>query len=202
MKLSVFDRLLVFLSMIVFFCVGIGLVSVYTLPGLDFATLGYEMDAFFEQSYGLLAVVAIALVLVFVSIKLIITAFSAQQEQGAPASEHEQNLAGAEHGASVLIKSTDHGSIVVSPSVIKELAIRKAKMSDKVKDVTCRVERMEQGSKLYLRLVLMPETKMHDFLVPMQEDIKKYVEEMTGTTITGVEIRIEASEPKHRERVK
>lgn len=201
MKLSVFDRLLIFLSMIVFFCIGIGLVVVYTVPGMNFSAVGYELDYIFAQPFGLLIVIAAALIFIFISIKLIITAFSTGHHVPAEG-ESDTRFVGSDKGASVLIKSTETGNIVISPSVIKELAIRKAKMSDKVKDVSCRVEQEESGSRLYMRFVLMADTKMDEFMVPMQEDIKKYVEDLTGTTVLSVEIRIEASEQKRRERVK
>lgn len=205
MKSNIFDRLLLFLTMLIFFFFGVGIVAVKTIPSMTFAEVGFELDVLFDTPYGLAIAIGVAVVIVLISIRLIIVAFS---HQGAAHYDgHEEhvynNIATAQpEGNTVLIKSTEHGNIEISPSVIRELAIRKAKMSDKVKDVSCRVEKEAGGSKLHMRFVLMSEVKMDEFMVPMQEDIKKYVEEHTGTTVTGVEIRIEASEKARRERVK
>lgn len=206
MKSNFFDRLLLFLTMLVFFFFGVGIVAVKTIPRMTFAEVGFELDVLFDTPYGLAIAIGAAVVILLISIRLIIVAFS-HQGSNANYDENEDhvynsNTPARAEGNTVLIKSTEHGNIEISPSVIRELAIRKAKMSDKVKDVSCRVEREAGGTKLHMRFVLMSEVKMDEFMVPMQEEIKKYVEDHTGTNITGVEIRIEASERARRERVK
>lgn len=199
MKLSLLDRFLLFLCMLVTLCTGIGIIFVVT-GSYTFVELARELDYMLKGIPGVLAAIAVAVIVICVSLKLLLAVFIAKRpvEGGTKLDKGYQGGS----GSTILLKATNDGDIVVSNDVIREMAVRKARSSNKVKDVTCRVLSEKEGARLYMRFMLMHDTVVDEFMTAMQEEIKTYIEKYAGVTVLAVDICVSATDDQPKGRVR
>lgn len=177
MKLSIFDRVLLFLSMLAMLAGGVFLlllgISVLSINNVAF----YFRDVI-TTAGGIIAVIAIAAVMILVAVKLVISLFSGSG--GGAISEKASEK--------IVLKTGDSGSIMVSSDLVKDLASRFAKTSEDVKDVECKVICEESGVKLLVKFFLKRDIELNQFLEKMQVDMKEYVEVHCGVEVKNIDM--------------
>lgn len=177
MKLSVFDRMLLFFSMLFMLAIGVGIALVCTSI-TSFVEIAKYIEVNLYGPSGIAILVAVSAVIIFISIKLILSLFISPGSKDRVSHEARENI---------VLKDGDDGNIMVSPELVKDIAVRYAKKSDDVKDVECKIICEENGVKILMKFYLKRDIVINEFLSKMQEELKDYVEKYVGININSVD---------------
>ena len=100
---------------------------------------------------------------------------------------------GAPIPTTVLLKTTDDGTIRIALSAIDTMVQRSARTSAAVRDVASRIAVTEQdGIAVQLRVVFAPDTILTEATVQIQNDVKEYVQSHAGVPVQEVQIYVDA----------
>ena len=105
---------------------------------------------------------------------------------------------GGHHGgavapATVLLKTTDNGTIRIALSAVDTLVQRCVRSSASVRDVASHIGVDEHDTlEIRLRISFAPETVLQEATVQIQNDVCQYVQTHTGVPVQGVQILIDA----------
>lgn len=176
MKLSVFDRILVFISSLVMLGVGILLIlmSVSAMPATQIA---FEFEDFTQNIVGIAVVIIIAAIIILMGVKLILSL-----------------LGGANSGTShetsqkIVLQTGEYGDIMVSSDLVKDLAVRFAKNSEDVKDVDCKIMCEESGVKILIKFFMKKDVTINEFMAKIQKEMKEYVEMYSGVNVLTIDM--------------
>ena len=177
MKLKWFDRLLLTLVLLIF----IG-VSIFVI-GIGFGPLRSVVENFYAlMTNGLfinsLILVVVGIVLVLIALRVIV-ALCARKAPAAP--------------TTVLLKTTDSGSIRIAISAVDSMVQRAARNAPSVRDVTSRViTTANEELAIQLRITFAPDTELASATVKVQEEVRDYVQKHTGVPVQEVQVYVQA----------
>ncbi|MBQ9624498.1 MAG: alkaline shock response membrane anchor protein AmaP [Clostridia bacterium] len=177
MRLSVFDRILLFLSMVFMLAIGVGVAMVCTSAISINELAGYVND--FMNPTGILIMIIVAAVIILIAVKLILALFI-------PAGDKHSNA--GESTERIVLKNAEDGNIMVSTDLIKDIATRFAKTPDDVRDVDCKIVSKENGVDVLMKFYLKRDIVISEFLAKMQLDLKDYVEKHAGVNINSIDL--------------
>lgn len=93
----------------------------------------------------------------------------------------------------VLLKTTDNGTIRIALSAIDTMVQRSARSSAVVRDVASRIAVTEHDSlAVQLRVMFAPDTVLTEATVQIQNDVKEYVQSHAGVPVQEVQIFVDA----------
>ena len=177
MKMKWFDRLLLALVLIIF--IGIAVCTIGIAAG--------PLRAPFEDFYALMTngllinviiLVAVGLVLLLIALR-VIYACCAKKTVPAP--------------TTVLLKTTDCGSIRIAISAVDSMVQRAARNAPSVRDVVSRViTTANEELAIQLRITYAPDTELSAATAKVQEDVKAYVQKHTGVPVQEVQVFVDA----------
>ena len=176
MKLSIFDRILMFLSMVLMLAIGVGLIMLCT-SSVSLVTYAQLFEAEFSKPLRMIFLIASAAVLIIVSVKLILALFISPRERTSTDSIEK-----------IVLKNGESGNIMVSSELVKDIAVRCAKTADEVKDVDCRIICQEEGVKIMMKYAFKRDIDINEFLTTAQNQIKEYVELHAGINVSQVDL--------------
>lgn len=177
MKMKWFDRLLLALVLIIF----IG-VAVFTI-GVAAGPLRAPFEAFYAlMTNGLLInviiLIAVGLVLLVMALR-VVYACCAKKAPPAP--------------TTVLLKTTDNGSIRIAISAVDSMVQRAARNAPSVRDLTSRViTTPNEELAIQLRITFAPDTELAVATAKVQQDVKEYVQKHAGVPVQEVQVFVEA----------
>ena len=177
MKLKWFDRLLIGLILLIFIAVSLFIV------GIGFGPLRSAFENFYAlMTNGLfinsLIMVAVGLVLLVIALRVVI-ALCARKAPAAP--------------STVLLKTTDSGSIRIAISAVDSMVQRAARNAPSVRDVVSRViTTANEELAIQLRITFAPDTELAVATAKVQEDVKEYVQKHTGVPVQEVQVLVQA----------
>lgn len=177
MKMKWFDRLLLALVVIIF----VGL-SVFIL-GIGVGPLRAPYEDFYAlMTNGLLInsiiMVVVGLVMLVLALRVI---YACCAKRSAPAP------------TTVLLKTTDCGTIRIAISAVDSMVQRAARNAPSVRDLTSRViTTPNEELAIQLRITFAPDTELAAATVKVQEDVKDYVQKHTGVPVQEVQVFVEA----------
>lgn len=181
MKLNIFDRLLVLLSMIFMFCCGAVLIVIST----GFVTIEgtvARISSYVSNSYGNAFYLISGIVIVLVAIRLMVASLSFKKSKKVEEKETATD--------SILIQDAEgtNGEVLISTEVIKDMAVNYANESEDVKSVDCKIFKNEEGIKIVLKLCFEEGVELKETMSTMQTEVKEYIEKYAGVSISSVNI--------------
>ena len=177
MKMKWFDRVLIALVLIIF--IGI---SVFAI-GIAMGPLRTPFEEFYAlMTNGLLInsviLIAVALVMLLIALRIIYAA-CARKAPAAP--------------TTVLLKTTDSGSIRIAISAIDSMVQRSARNAASVRDVVSRViTTPNEELAIQLRVTFAPDTELSAATVKVQDDVREYVQKHAGVPVQEVQVLVDA----------
>lgn len=176
MKLSVFDRVLVFISSLVMLVVGI-LLILMSVSAMPVSQVAFEFQNFTKDIVGIAMVIIIAAIFILMSVKLIL-ALVAGPSNG---TSHETSQ-------KIVLQKGEFGDIMVSSDLVKDLAVRFAKNSEDVKDVECKIMCEESGVKILIKFFMKKDVTINEFMAKIQKEMKEYVEMYSGVNVLTIDM--------------
>lgn len=179
MKMKWFDRVLLVLVLLMVlalsvFAIGIA-VGAFRTEFVDFYNL--MTNGAWVNS---LILIAASAVLILMSLRLLFASFA--HGVSAPAAP-----------TTVLLKTTDNGSIRVAVSAIDTMVQRSARSSAAVRDVASRIAVDEhEALQIQLRVTFAPDTVVQDASVQIQSEVRDYVQAHSGVPVSSVQIYVDA----------
>lgn len=172
MKISILDRvLLTFYTLIVLaVCVFAVLISWRVIPvESSAATLKYIT----ETPVGITIITAAAVVLAILSIKLLFAGAAKKQPK------------------SVLLKTTDNGSIRVAIFAIDELTQRHVRACECVRELKTDIQSANDGIRILLRVSVKQDTVIPEAIEQLQTKTKEYIETYSGVNVKDIHVYVE-----------
>src|SRR5699024_9855487 len=109
---------------------------------------------------------------------------------------------GSKAAASTLIKHTNLGVIRVSVHALEIMAQKAVRSFEEIKDVKINILSEEDGIKVRLKIIMMPEVVLPDLSVSIQEKVKEYIETYSGIVVKDVYIYVDnLSTPQQQPKV-
>ena len=181
MKLNIFDRLLVLLSMIFMFCCGAVLIVIST----GFVTIEgtvARISSYVTNSYGNAFYLVSGIVIVLVAIRLMVASLSFKKSKKVEGKETTTD--------SILIQNAEgtNGEVLISTEVIKDMAVNYANESENVKSVDCKIFNNEDGIKISLKLYFEEGVELKETMSTMQTEVKEYIEKYAGVSVASVNV--------------
>ena len=177
MKMKWFDRVLLTLVLVIF--IGIGIFAI----GIALGPLRPVFESFYSlMTNGLwinvLILAAIGLVMLLIAFRVI---YASCAHKGAPLP------------TTVLLKTTDNGSIRIALSAIDTMVQRSARSAASVRDVVSRIIVTENDAlAVQLRITFAPDSVLADATAQVQNEVKDYVQTHAGVPVQEVQVFVEA----------
>lgn len=180
------DRLLLFLYSLIIFVVSIAALSVASswVPKEQAdAVLG---SFYFDKNYAYTAI-AVSLIVLLISIRFLYISLRRSRSQSPSIDQR-----------------TEVGDIRISIETVENLSLKAAGRTRGVKDLRARVRVSQSGLELLIRTVVDGESSIPDLTEEMQNNVKRYIEEITGIPVASVTVyvaNIVQSAPTFKSRV-
>ena len=92
---------------------------------------------------------------------------------------------------STLLRHTDLGAIRVSVQTLEIMTQKVVRSFNEVKDVRVNIITEEDGIKIQLKLLIMPDVVLPDVSASIQEKVKEYIQSYSGILVKEVYIYID-----------
>jgi len=93
--------------------------------------------------------------------------------------------------SSSLLRNTELGAIRVSVTALEIMAQKAVRSFDEVKDVKINILTQEDGIKIQLKLLMMPEVVLPDISPSIQQKVQEYIQSYSGILVKEVFIYID-----------
>ena len=144
---------------------------VISLRLLPLDTIGFYFHTmYYSGLQGQLNNLLIGLIFFFVSLRFIFITFQKNSKAR----------------SSAITYSTEIGDVKISVEAIETMATRTGRQIPGVRDLVAKVVPTEFGAKIALKVSLDPETSIPETTDMLQEEVKKYVERLSGIKIEKV----------------
>jgi uncharacterized alkaline shock family protein YloU len=178
MKMKWFDRVLLTLVLIIF--IGIAIFAI----GIALGVLGAPFIRFYNlMTNGVwvnsLILASVGAIMVLIAIRVLYASYA---HRGAPPA-----------ASTVLLKTTDNGSIRIAVSAIDTMVQRSARSLGSVRDVASRILVDEHDAlSVQLRVTFAPDTVLTEATAQIQNEVKEYVQTHSGVPVKDVQVFVEA----------
>ena len=92
----------------------------------------------------------------------------------------------------LLLKTTEHGAIVIALSALDSMVLRAARKISGLRDVQTRVVGIENTLSVRLKVSLMPDVSVPEATTELQSAIKAYVEETSGILVRDIQVFVDS----------
>lgn len=179
MKLSIFDRILLALLLIV------AIVSSFVLFGMaaniiqqtvveDFIGLFY----LYRQNALILA--GAGLVLLLISLKLLFAGRGKGKKEAGP--------------ASTVMTQNENGGTYIALDVLDTMVKQRCSAETRISDCQTTIRLVDNGINIGVRLSVVPDTDLTALTTQLQQSLKDYIQNSTGIHVNEVGILIERAE--------
>lgn len=173
MKDSITGRIIYYIFMIIVLLMSICL-FVFSIGAVSFDYVQSYLEMYYSGDWIVNLITALVAAFLFIaSIKLIFP------------SKGSKRLTGA------LVKNTELGEIQVSVGTLNNLAQKAVRQFDEVKDVDSNISPEIDGIGIQLKLMIMPDVIIPDVTKQVQDEVKRYIEQISGIHVKEVRIFID-----------
>lgn len=92
--------------------------------------------------------------------------------------------------SSTLISAGENGTAYITLSAIDSLVQRHCRSNQRIKGCESKVIAMPNGISVSLKLQVLPDTVIPELSAQLQKSLKEYLENLSGITVTGIDILI------------
>ncbi len=183
MKDSIMGKIIYYLFLVIVLLISICL-FVFSIGIIPFDDVNLYIGLYYKGNLVLnLITVLVAIFLFISSIKLMFPG------------KKSKTLSGA------LVKNTELGGIKVSIGTLNNLAQKAVRKFDEVKDVKSNIISEIDGISVQLKLMIMPDVVIPDLTKKIQDEVKEYIETLSGIHVKEVQIFIDDLIQPQRHRV-
>lgn len=168
----------ILILVVVAFCVLLVLVAINAIP-LDYMQTFINVIYTVPVNAWLLALIAAVLF-----VMCIVAVFG---RTGDKKQEAEKRAS----AASALIRASDIGATYIAVSALDTMVQKCVRSNARIKDCVSRVVADSNCVAINLRLALMPDTNVLELTEAVQNDVKKYIESLTGIVVREIHILID-----------
>ncbi len=90
-----------------------------------------------------------------------------------------------------IVQYTETGDIRIALTAVENMVLRVSKQIKGIRDTETRVEYNTQGLLIYVKVRVLPDIEIPGLGSQLQEKVKEYVEEITGTSVAEVKVMVE-----------
>ena len=180
MKLKLFDRLLLTLTMLVLIAVA----AVFIMMSLGYIgkdVMAYCVELAYYGVYNKLIVAGIGIVLFLIAVRLI---YACWRRIKAPAPRAAK------------VKIGESGAVLISNEALNAMIQRYCRQRQELKDLETAIFTEEEGMRISIKAVLMPEVIIPEFVSGLQAGLKEYVERCSGVNVTDIGVLVVDALPK------
>ncbi len=171
MKIKVLDRILLTLYTITILVFSVFLIGL-SVGGIELKVLTSFVSSLTYNWIFIVVTLLIGLVFAIVSLKLLTLGLVKDKSK------------------SSTIKVTDLGTIRVSLVALDNLVHKAVRGFDEVKDLRTSIIPDNEGIKIGLNIILMPDVVMPEITKNIQDKVKEYVESLSGVLVKEVQVEI------------
>ena len=171
MKMKVADRVLltIFILFIMLVCVALIGIAINLIPAENAASMIRST----ANGWPMVVLIAVSVILFLIGLRLLVAGFI----PGKP--------------LSTVLVSTDLGVIRVSITTLDTLTQKAVRSFQEVKDVKSVVLPDPEGTRIQLKVTILPDVVMPELSKAIQSKVKEYVESLSGITVKEVQIYID-----------
>ena len=89
-----------------------------------------------------------------------------------------------------ILVDTNHGKIQIAAETIENTAKTVVKDYEEIKDVQVKMVKEIRGIKVYMALLVLPNTNIIELSAKVQDEVKEAIEDTTGVKVNNVDIKI------------
>lgn len=89
-----------------------------------------------------------------------------------------------------ILVDTNHGKIQIAAETIENTAKTVVKNYEEIKDVQVKMVKEKRGIKVYMALLVLPNTNIIELSAKVQDEVKEAIEDTTGVKVNNVDIKI------------
>lgn len=89
-----------------------------------------------------------------------------------------------------ILVDTNHGKIRIAAETIENTAKTVVKDYEEIKDVQVKMVKEKRGIKVYMALLVLPNTNIIELSAKVQDEVKEAIEDTTGVKVNNVDIKI------------
>jgi uncharacterized alkaline shock family protein YloU len=101
-----------------------------------------------------------------------------------------QKEAQAKEGGSI-VSFTEIGEVRISFKAIESMVLAAARKVNGIREVTTRIDAVEQGLIIYMRVKTIPDMPIPGLAAELQTKVRDYVQQNSGTNISEVKVLVE-----------
>lgn len=90
-----------------------------------------------------------------------------------------------------VLKSGEHGEVVISIAAVEEMVLRIVQQIDGIKDISRKVLFTNEGFIINIKIGVKPDVALPGLISDLQARTKEYVEEITGIKVLEVKVTVE-----------
>ncbi|MEL7608512.1 MAG: alkaline shock response membrane anchor protein AmaP [Bacillota bacterium] len=101
---------------------------------------------------------------------------------------------------SVLIKSTENGTVYISLAAIDTMVQKHCRAQNRIRECESMICPTKDGVAIRLKLSTMPDTNLPEMTASLQETLKEYIQSLSGISVVDIPILISSTGtiPKNR----
>lgn len=173
MKDSIMGRIIYYIFMIIVLLISICL-FMFSIGVVSFDHVQPYLELYYTGNWVVNAITALVATFLFIaSVKLV------------SPSKGSKRLTGA------LVKNTELGEIQVSVGTLNNLAQKAVRKFDEVKDVDSNISPEIDGIAIQLKIMIMPDVIIPELTKQLQDEVKIYIEKISGIHVKEVQIFID-----------
>jgi uncharacterized alkaline shock family protein YloU len=153
------------------------LLTLGAFPGTEF--LGFNF-AYFVHNF---TYTALGLLILVVGVLLIALAASGR---GVKQREAQTTKEGGN-----IVSFTEIGEVRISFKAVESMVLAAARKVNGIREVTTRIDAVEQGLIVYMRVKTIPDIPIPALVGELQTKVRDYVQENSGTNISEVKVLVE-----------
>ncbi len=179
MRMSVTDKIIGFLSVMLSLCTAVLLIflGLNAITTNDITTF---INSITDNMMGIVIILLVAVFMILLCIKFVIGLFLPGKRMD-------------ESAEKIVLSSSEDGSVMVSLDVVKELSVKKAKEHMDVKDVNCMIDQGADGVRIKMIISFKKDVMIKEFLTTLKDQVKEYVEVYSGTKVAFVDLVADTS---------
>ncbi len=90
-----------------------------------------------------------------------------------------------------IIQYHETGEVQVALDAVENMVLRVARQQKGIRDTETQTDYISQGLLIYVKIKVLPDIQIPQLVSTLQQEIKEYVEEITGTSVAEVKVLVE-----------
>lgn len=101
-----------------------------------------------------------------------------------------------------ILVDTNHGKIQIAAETIENTAKTVVKDYEEIKDAQVKMVKEKRGIKVYMALLVLPNTNIIELSAKVQDEVKEAIEDTTGVKVNNVDIKIKNITENRKAKIK